>query len=70
VWVRQVPLGLNMKKPFQTVPVAYVFAFAEIKAAVEEFDSGECNLRDALERVRAAMVLTEAKGGAARWGAA
>ncbi len=40
-----------------------VLAMAEIKAAVESFEGGDCNLFDALDRIAAA--LPHATGGAA-----
>jgi len=39
-----------------------ILAFAEIKAAVEDFDQGEANLLDALARVRDALTMAEDAG--------
>ncbi len=33
-----------------------LMAMAEIKAAVEEFDRGDCNLFDALDRMKAVLL--------------
>jgi exonuclease VII small subunit len=43
----------------QTLRVA-ILAFAEIKAAVEDFEQGEVNLLDALARIKDALALTTA----------
>lgn len=37
-----------------------ILAFAEIKAAVKDFDSGETNLLDALHRIKDAVALSTA----------
>ena len=47
-----------MEKSCQRAYAESVFAFAEIKAAVEDFDRGDTNLSDALRRIRAALLLT------------
>lgn len=39
-----------------------ILAFAEIKAAVDDFDRGEVNLLDALARIKEALALTAASG--------
>ena len=39
-----------------------VLTFAEIKAAVEDFDRGDANLFDALARIKAAISLIETAG--------
>lgn len=43
-----------------------VLAFADIKAAVEDFDRGESNLLAALERIRSALSLVKEDGEACR----
>jgi hypothetical protein len=37
-----------------------ILAFIEIKAAVHDFERGDKNLPDSLERIRAALSLTDA----------
>jgi hypothetical protein len=39
-----------------------VLTFAEIKAAVEDYDMGDANLFDALARIKAAISLIEMAG--------
>jgi hypothetical protein len=43
-------------------PRIAIIAFAEIKAAVEDFDLGEANLLDALARVREALAMADDVG--------
>jgi hypothetical protein len=47
-----------MEKPCQHTSADSVFLFADIKAAVEDFDRGDLNLADALRRIRTALLLT------------
>jgi hypothetical protein len=47
-----------MEKACQHASAESVFAFADIKAAVEDFDRGDTNLSDALRRIRAALLRT------------
>jgi hypothetical protein len=47
-----------MEESCQRASADSVFAFADIKAAVEDFDRGDANLSDALRRIRSALLLT------------
>jgi len=48
-----------MKKSIRDASRFAVLAFAEIKASVEDFEGGDSNLFDALDRVKAALALVE-----------